>query len=224
MKNWKKILCLTLVLAMCTTVGAVAASKLVVISAYLNHGITITYDGEVQTMYDANGNRVIPITFNGTTYLPVRAVSNMMDVNVEWDAANNTVVLGDAPVKPYELKRGTLYDGTEAKSFTVAGQNQTVGFKLLGRSISSDSYALFAVNGKDTLSFDVGHVDGTGTALLDLAVFLDDQYVKTYDITATQGIKHIDIDLDGASVVKLQFVGEAGYFSGEYGFFNLELK
>ena len=107
----------------------------------------------------------------------------------------------------------SLYDGTEAKSFTVAGQNQTVGFKLLGRSISSDSYALFAVNGKDTLSFDVGHVDGTGTALLDLAIFLDDQYVKTYDITATQGIKHIDIDLDGASVVKLQFVGEAGYFT-----------
>ena len=36
---------------------------------------TIRYNGETQTLFDANKNRVYPITYNGTTYLPVRAVS-----------------------------------------------------------------------------------------------------------------------------------------------------
>lgn len=85
---------LVLVMVMCMAVGAFAATNLQEIKAYLNHDLAIRYDGELQTMYDANGNRVLPISYNGTTYLPIRAVGNMMGIDVGYDAENYQVLLG----------------------------------------------------------------------------------------------------------------------------------
>lgn len=99
MKIKKSVLTLALVLVLVFSfaAGAAAAGTLETISAYLNYGITIKYNGEEQMLKDANGSRVYPITYNGTTYLPVRAVSNMLGINVDWDGATQTVILGEKP-------------------------------------------------------------------------------------------------------------------------------
>ena len=90
---------LTLALALSVVfgimVGANAADTLKTITASLNYGITIKYNGNVQEMKDANGNRVYPISYEGTTYLPVRAVADMLGIAVNWDGATNTVWLGE---------------------------------------------------------------------------------------------------------------------------------
>jgi hypothetical protein len=55
---------------------------------------------------DVNGQTVYPIIYNGTTYLPVRAVSALMNEPVEWDASSKTVYIGRtlrSPVKSREL-------------------------------------------------------------------------------------------------------------------------
>ncbi len=43
---------------------------------------------------DANGNVVEPFTMNGTTYLPVRAISNALEKDVEWDGEAFSVYIG----------------------------------------------------------------------------------------------------------------------------------
>ena len=48
---------LALAMVMCMAVGAFAATNLQEIKAYLNYDLAIRYDGELQTMYDANGNQ-----------------------------------------------------------------------------------------------------------------------------------------------------------------------
>lgn len=55
--------------------------------------IKIELNGEKVTPVDANGNVVEPFAINGTTYLPVRAVSNALGLNVGWDGATSTVKL-----------------------------------------------------------------------------------------------------------------------------------
>lgn len=85
---------IALAMVMCMAVGAFAATNLQEIKAYLNYDLAIRYDGELQTMYDANGKQVYPISYNGTTYLPIRAVGNMMGVDVLWDGDNYQVLLG----------------------------------------------------------------------------------------------------------------------------------
>ena len=96
MKTRKTFITLAIALALVCgmVIGANAADTLKEISAYLNYGITIKYNGEVQNLTDAGGNRVYPISYNGTTYLPVRAVSNMLGIGVDWDGATQTVLLG----------------------------------------------------------------------------------------------------------------------------------
>ena len=46
-----------------------------------------------QTFYNVNGDEVHPILYSGTTYLPVRAIGELMGKNVNWDASTRTVSL-----------------------------------------------------------------------------------------------------------------------------------
>jgi hypothetical protein len=79
------------------TIGAYAASNLEEISAYLNKGLKIKLNGKEWTPKDADGNPVYPITYNGTTYLPVRAAGDAVGLKVGWDAETETVLLGETP-------------------------------------------------------------------------------------------------------------------------------
>ena len=136
MKIKKSVLTLALlaVIAASFTAGAAASGTLKEIAAYLNYGITIKYDGETQNLTDAAGNRVYPITFNGTTYLPVRAVSNMLGIAVDWDQATQTVLLGEKAdgtdlidnFKPYNSYTTSIdYRGSLDPEFIQSSEKQT---------------------------------------------------------------------------------------------------
>lgn len=135
-KTRKNLITLAIALALTSSfiLGASASSTLTAIKAYLNYGITIEYNGEAQKLFDANGVRLYPISYNDSTYVPIRAVSNILGVNVDWDQARQTVVLG-TPTDGVDLINKYLpysyatisYGGyfhtqsTENKSATVAG-------------------------------------------------------------------------------------------------------
>lgn len=95
MKKWQKTL--VLILAVVMVVGlssaALAASvtKKQLTAEY--SGIQITLDGQKIEPKDANGTIVEPFIVDGTTYLPVRALSNAFGLDVDWDQATQTVVL-----------------------------------------------------------------------------------------------------------------------------------
>ena len=56
-------------------------------------GLNIVIDGTRFEPRDARGNRVTPFIYNGTTYLPVRAIGEAFGVLVHWDDATNSVFL-----------------------------------------------------------------------------------------------------------------------------------
>lgn len=59
----------------------------------LRPSVTILVDGQKQSFYDATGKAVYPIFYNGTHYLPVRAIGELMGKNVNWDGATKTISL-----------------------------------------------------------------------------------------------------------------------------------
>lgn len=77
----------------------------------LLEGVKIVVDGQKINPTDANGNTVEPIIYNGTTYLPVRAVANAFGKAVYWDGPNYTVYLGNMGGK-LEYPTATLKDMT----------------------------------------------------------------------------------------------------------------
>ena len=117
------------------------------IKAYLAPGITVKYNGEIQTMTDTAGNIVYPVSYNGTTYLPVRAVSNMLGVSVDWDGTTQTVLLrklvGDTPnVNNSTNKKKDVFNGEKTSADAmVLGENH-IGYEWaeIDWSTASDSY------------------------------------------------------------------------------------
>ena len=126
-KKFVSAIALTLALVCAFTLGANASGTLQEIKAYLNAGITVKLDGQEQVLKDANGTRIYPITYNNSTYLPVRAVSDMLGVGVDWDQATQSVLLGEKSddvdlieaFKPYVPYTTELYYGIDARPVFV---------------------------------------------------------------------------------------------------------
>lgn len=92
-KSIKRILSALLILVLCAVSCAFGAANSEEIKAVMLYDRAIKLDGVVQTMKDEDGNRVYPVSYHGTTYLPIRAISEMLGLGVDWDGANNTVIL-----------------------------------------------------------------------------------------------------------------------------------
>ena len=80
-----------LIAALCVT--ATATSKR---SIQVEDGIGITLNGARFTPRDAAGKQVPVFLYNGTTYVPVRAISEAMGMDVSFNSATRTVQLTTA--------------------------------------------------------------------------------------------------------------------------------
>lgn len=67
-------------------------------SAEIRPDIDVVIDGTERTFYNASGAEVHPISYQDTTYLPVRAIGELMGKNVNWDASTQTVSIGGTRV------------------------------------------------------------------------------------------------------------------------------
>ena len=101
----KKPLTLLLALALSLgmfTMGALAASGTRTLEVTFKD-IKLVVDGTEVVPKDAAGNVVEPFVYNGTTYLPVRAVGEALGKGVTWDGNTNTVYIGNAQALPYQV-------------------------------------------------------------------------------------------------------------------------
>lgn len=73
--------------------GGAAATVQQQITATLRPDVSVTVDGKKQSLTSQDGSEVYAITYNGTTYLPVRAVSEALGKDVDWNQKTQTVVL-----------------------------------------------------------------------------------------------------------------------------------
>lgn len=80
--------------AVTTYNGTPTISVATPISVNPDASIVIALNDQKQKSY-SGGQPVYPFIYNGTTYLPVRAVCNMVSMPVDWDATTRTVILGD---------------------------------------------------------------------------------------------------------------------------------
>ena len=159
-------LALTLALLCGITIGAGASNGVQVIQAKLDSTISVKLNGETQILTDANGNRVFPISYNGTTYLPVRAVSNMLGIGVDWDGDTRSVLLGKVAggvdlIEKYEIYHKVVGNNCRVGQ-TRTADNQTANISgvtkdhwlRMIRQWYGEAAASYNLQGKhDTLTF-----------------------------------------------------------------------
>ena len=96
MKKKTRIAALTLALVLGTGTAALAAGNLVNIA--VNPGMKLSIDGEAFVPKDVNGKEVDVFAYNGTTYVPIRAISEAFGKAVSYDASTQSAVIQS--VKP----------------------------------------------------------------------------------------------------------------------------
>lgn len=90
--------------------GVYAADAPQKAQAYLKPDVTIKVEDQVKSFYSVEGLPVFPIIYQGTTYLPIRAISELMGKPVDWDNASKTVYIGRSlsdPVGELNIMPGT---------------------------------------------------------------------------------------------------------------------
>lgn len=101
------------------TSGIVFGKEISEMAELYYNNIKIYIDGAEIVPKDANGNTVEPFTMNGTTYLPVRAISNAFGKDVEWDGATQSVYIG----KKDQTKPDNYLDRIQYNDFKKGSEN-----------------------------------------------------------------------------------------------------
>lgn len=85
-----------LALTSCLVLGTAAASQAYNVTATFRPDMTLKVNGTAYTVRDTTGKEVAPLVYNGTTYLPLANLGQLLGAEVSWDAATQTVLINDA--------------------------------------------------------------------------------------------------------------------------------
>lgn len=190
----------------------------------LYNDISLVVDGVPVTPKDANGVEVEPFVYNGTTYLPVRAVGEAIGKQVTWDGNTQTVYIGEAPgaaeylpivCPPYQ--EAYYYTG---KTFSMDGVSYHANsFYLSTPFIGDHPHALFNLNGQySALEVTIGHLDDYADEDNTVNIYLDGVYSQSITLEPEEMAKTVTIPLEYALQLKIQ---KDGY--GDVGFANAKL-
>jgi hypothetical protein len=104
---------------------SVFAAGTVQITVTQDRDVKIIFHGEEQVLKDANGVRVYPLSYDGTIYVPIRAISQLFNEPVSWDGDTRSAIIGSAESAPAS---GDVYTIGNSTPFTFSGYSyQEIG-------------------------------------------------------------------------------------------------
>ncbi|SDD05679.1 Copper amine oxidase N-terminal domain-containing protein [Paenibacillus sp. CF095] len=104
--------------------GVYAGTQLETIKAYLNHGLAIEVNGQKFTPTGDQGKKLAPITYQGSTYLPVRSIADALKTEVKYDSQNNKVSIGSS-----SSSGGSTSTGNSGSQPSTGTNTQAAGVK-----------------------------------------------------------------------------------------------
>ncbi len=199
--------------------GFVSAALLVSGVTYASSKVVrIVIDGQELIPTDVNGKRVDPILKDGTTYLPVRAISNAIGKAVYWDGPNYTVYLGDMDGEleyptvsindvtniANEIKNvdsGNLTDNYGNAYTTAIRPRRNYGSTATFQSLLNMKYSTF----KATIYVPEGCTGGSTKILIKA----DGKTIwSSPEMTKTSRPVNVDVNIMGCNDFQIEFSGE----------------
>ncbi|MCX7745846.1 MAG: NPCBM/NEW2 domain-containing protein [Clostridia bacterium] len=157
-----------------------------VVTAVYNN-IKIYVDGNLIQPKDANGNKVDPFIYNGTTYLPVRAVSQALGKNIEWDDKTKSIYIGETQqsnnymsdsIKPSEISESGKCEVNS--KMQIDGVIYNKGYKMYTAK-AQDCLVKFDLEGKySDISGVLGLDDQAESAFVLVEIYADGKMIETY--------------------------------------------
>jgi hypothetical protein len=203
-KNIKRTVATMMIAGMTVSgaAGVYAGTNLQKINAFLNYSIGFKIDGSTYVPKDENGNKLAPITYHDTTYLPVRALSNALNTPIQYDSKTDTIYIGTSTTDQWVLTNYTAaqlddikkafagFDGFETpyapqmmikgdalQNATATGDGVNLLFKNMTVNVSPRDYSYEYEGTTVTLSNGAKAKWYTPSDTAMLTVKVDDRYV-----------------------------------------------
>ena len=223
-----------------------AAENKILTAEYSN--IKIVIDGEALTPKDANGAIVEPFIVDGTTYLPVRAITEALGKDVRWDGDTNTVIIStpESVTAQPAINATTKKGKVKLEDLDYLSQSPSyVGWKLGEFRINTGDYmqdCLYIANAtafvpitRDYLinenykriagNIILGYTARSYDSLFTFHIWGDGKLLYTSEhITAGALPQAFDVDISGVNILKLGFTRDKGYDAFELGLSNVILE
>jgi len=204
------------------TVTAFAATTQTIDVVFGN--VRTTLFGQEFVAMDDQGTAVVPLTYNGRTYIPVEAILHAMGDGAQWDAATATLNFGavveDTPQLPEGRPLLEVAPSFErAGNATIRIQTATMRGETFTNAItvptSANGWAHHALDGQFTrLTGTIGRIDGSGTVPRILRFIGDGNELASFTIGEHFAPEDISIDVTGVTTLRIEVVRTPGANAG----------
>lgn len=210
----------------CTSIVVSAATAF---ADPVSKGITAVYndikifvDGNLVKPTDAGGKSVEPFAYEGTTYLPVRAVAQALNQPVSWYGSTNSVYIGVNPngTALTDLKYARadnyveVYDSSNPMQTALAGKIYSTGIYFsadwTGGKVHGVDYNLDSKYERLTGDFGIDDKYKDRDTSCALVIFADEEEIYRSSQTKAGDVVNVDIDVKGVKKLKITFELEKG--------------
>ena len=170
------------------------------------YGVNINLNGQIMQLADIDR----PFIMDGRTFLPVRALSEALDIPVSWHGETRTVYVGKIPqgapffstVPSFErssnqfgLRTVNMMGNLYANALT-RGENPWSGTEWSNHNLNGQF---------DTVTGTIGRIDGTSGANATISFIGDGRELASFTIDGSTSPIDISIDVSGVLVLRIQF-------------------
>lgn len=223
--KFKRFLRMALCLLLCAvffTGGVFAAGKLQKRTITVYSGVDIYVDDARLDARDANGNPVEVFIYNGTTYLPVRAVGEAVGKAVQWEAKTSSVYIGQHKSDKPAVWLDELDYFNSSYNPLKKGENMKDN---LGNTYEHalrighwSGYNVYKLNGQYSAISGVlfrTYNCRSESAVSDLKIYGDGELL--YSASVTKGVDPVEFYIDLTGVLELKIAcGDSWTINGKY--------
>ena len=210
------------------------------ITRQITYGVGVMLNGEI--LHFGEDSR--PFIMDGRTFLPLRALADLLDLPVDFDPAANMVILGTRTLETrFPLNtRVPAFDRGFATAGPIAGSpsSEDVAFVNMGgrayaNAITYNAGSRFSWNAAgpvevftlhnlegrySRLTGYAGRVDGSSTdAQATLNIFGDGRLLRSYELNPTALPIHVDVFVEGIRQLRIEFEFRINaFYMAEYAF------
>jgi len=180
----------------------------------LYNNIKVVVDGKpVQFGKDGAGKQIEPFIYNGTTYLPVKAVGEALNKEVSWDGSTNTVYIGSKlseqsylteVLPPYSSSNDAkVYTLSSSEKLTMGGKTYNTGYTLGGWS---NAHLIFNLDAKyNEITGTLGAIDWESLeSNRYFNIYLDGELYKSIEVINKDLPQEITISVSGIKQLRIE--------------------
>lgn len=224
-KQWKGFLAGLLVAMLASSIVTPALGALAGKTIQVFTGVDVYVNDVKVEPKDANGNPVEVFVYNGTTYLPIRAIGNALGMPVQWEGKTNSAYVGkhqgDKPAV-WLKDLDYFYRSPSNKEFlsTENGKDNTGTTYQTSIYPSFNSYTVPTTSYTYKLNGQYSAISGvfyqryeyrSSEHKTTLKIYGDNDLLYTASVEA--GVNPIDFYVNLQGILELKVVFEAEYYS-----------